>query len=202
MKKNPSIAVIELNSVARGILAGDTMLKKSPVAMVRSGSVHNGKYLILIGGTVASVDEAYRAGVLAGGESTTDSIILPDVHHSVFEALFGKRKPCSDESLAIVETLSVPSVIQAAEAAVKGADVRIIEIRMADDLGGKGIVILSGRLEEVEAAVKVCREVLAHKDALNDITVIPRPDTETVQLINTSTHFRDSSPVMVRDGEK
>lgn len=91
-RKHSAIAVIELNSVARGIFTGDAMLKNSPVSMARSGSVHDGKYLILIGGSVASVEEAYRNGITAGMDSISDSLFLPDIHISVFNAVFGKRK--------------------------------------------------------------------------------------------------------------
>jgi len=202
MKKNPSIAVIELDSIAKGILTGDTMLKNSPVAMVRSGSVHNGKYLILIGGSVASVDEAFRNGLLTGGESITDSIMLPDVHGSVYDALFGKKIKCTGESIATIETRSVPSVIQAADSGIKGAEVNIVEIRMADDLGGKGIVIFAGKLEEIETAAKISRNILSEKNSLAEITIIPRPVGETSEQINTSTIFRDSPPVTITDGEK
>ena len=201
MKKYPSIAVIELKSVAKGILTSDTMVKHSPLSMIRSGSVHNGKYLILIGGSVASVDEAYKKGLLTGGDSITDSLHLPDVHEIVFDAIFGKREKCKDECIATIETISVPSVIKAADSGIKGADVDIIEIRMADDLGGKGIVIFTGKLEEVETAANISKVVLAENNTIVDITIIPRPVGETSDQINTSTSFKNSNAISVRDGE-
>ena len=39
-----------------------------------------------------------------------------------------------------METTTVAAAIHAADAGVKGAEVRLIEIRMADGLGGKGVV--------------------------------------------------------------
>ncbi len=202
MKKDPSIALVELNSIAKGILTSDTMIKNSPVSMIRSGSVHNGKYIILVGGSVASVDEAYRIGIITAGDSLIDSLFLPEVHESVFEALSGIRKKCSDECIAVVETLSVASVIKAADSGIKGADVEIIEIRIADDLGGKGLVILSGKLEEIETAAIIIKGLLSEKSSIVDISIIPRPVTETSEQINNSTNFRDSVPVTVKDGEK
>ncbi len=202
MKKYPSIAVIELKSVAKGILTSDTMVKHSPLSMIRSGSIHNGKYLILIGGSVASVDEAYKKGLITGGDSITDSLHLPDVHEIVFDALFGKREKCKGECIATIETRSVPSVIRAADSGIKGADVDIIEIRMADDLGGKGIVIFTGKLEEVETAINISKVALAENGSIVDITIIPRPVGETSDQINTSTSFKDSVAVSVRDGEQ
>lgn len=201
MRLYPSIAVIELKSVARGIFTGDAMLKHSPVSMTRSGSVHNGKYLILIGGSVASVEEAYRNGLSAGGDSISDSLFLPDIHISVFNAVFGKRGKCSGDSIATIETRSVPSVIKAADSGIKGADVEIVEIRMADDLGGKGLVIFTGKLEEIEAAVKISRNILEEKGIVFDTSVIPRPQKEISNLLNTSSIFNSSDTIPVDGGE-
>ncbi len=200
-RKHSAIAVIELNSVARGIFTGDAMLKNSPVSMARSGSVHDGKYLILIGGSVASVEEAYRNGITAGMDSISDSLFLPDIHISVFNAVFGKREKCYGESIAIIETLSVPSVIKAADAAIKGAAVIIVEIRMADDLGGKGLVIFTGKLEEIETAVKISREVLSEKNTLFETSIIPRPVNEISGQLNTSSIFNSSDTISI-EGEE
>ncbi|MCK4889369.1 MAG: BMC domain-containing protein, partial [Candidatus Aminicenantes bacterium] len=101
-----------------------------------------------------------------------------------------------------IETRSVPSVIRAADSGIKGADVDIIEIRMADDLGGKGIVIFTGKLEEVETAINISKVALAENGSIVDITIIPRPVGETSDQINTSTSFKDSVAVSVRDGEQ
>ncbi|MEN8223301.1 MAG: BMC domain-containing protein [Acidobacteriota bacterium] len=199
--KHSSIAVFELKSVARGIFTGDAMLKHSPVAMVRSGSVHNGKYLILIGGSVASVEEAYRNGKTAGGDSISDSIFLPDVHISVYDAVFGKREKCASESIATIETLSVPSVIKAADSAIKGADISIVEIRMADDLGGKGLVIFTGKLEEIETAVKISRDVLSEKNTIFETSIIPRPVKEISGQLSSSSTFNSSDTISIDGGE-
>ena len=48
MKKYPSIALLELSSIAVGIFTADAMVKRAPITVLKSGTVHNGKYLILI----------------------------------------------------------------------------------------------------------------------------------------------------------
>src|SRR4030067_10159 len=53
------------------------------------------------------------------------------------------------------ETTSVASTIMAADAGVKGAEVHLVEIRLGDGLGGKGIVLYSGLVADVEAAVEI-----------------------------------------------
>ena len=52
-----ALALLEFGSVAVGMLAVDRMLKNSPVALLRCGTVHPGRYLALVGGSVASCEE-------------------------------------------------------------------------------------------------------------------------------------------------
>ena len=49
---------------------------------------------------------------------------------------------------------TAPSVIDAADAGVKGARVVLQELCLADDLGGKGYALFGGEVSEVEAAVE------------------------------------------------
>ena len=51
----PALALIELDSIAAGVQAGDAMAKKAPVAQIVSGTVHNGKYLVMVSGEVGDV---------------------------------------------------------------------------------------------------------------------------------------------------
>jgi hypothetical protein len=62
----PAIALLEFDSIAVGVRAGDAMVKRAPVEVTYAGTVHPGKYLVLVGGDVASVEEAYAAGLDAG----------------------------------------------------------------------------------------------------------------------------------------
>ena len=47
---HPAIGLLEFESVAAGIVAGDAMAKASPVAALYAGTVHPGRYLVLVGG--------------------------------------------------------------------------------------------------------------------------------------------------------
>ena len=55
-----AIALLEFDSVAAGIEAGDAMVKRAALSVVHAGTVQPGKYLVLIAGTVAEV--AYAVG--------------------------------------------------------------------------------------------------------------------------------------------
>ena len=76
----PALALIEFDSIATGIQAGDAMVKKAPIARIVAGTVQPGHYLVLISGEVADVDESLKAGRDLGGVSVVDSVFLPHVH--------------------------------------------------------------------------------------------------------------------------
>lgn len=153
---DPAIALLEFDSISAGIVAGDAMVKASPIGSIYAGTVHPGNYLVLVSGDTASVEIALATGSDAGGDRLSDSVFLPDIHPDVTAAIVGgaKQASLSEEALGIVETATVAAVIDAADAGVKAADVRVSSIRLADGLGGKGYVLFSGLVAEVEAAVE------------------------------------------------
>ena len=151
----PALALIELASIAIGIEAGDAMVKRAPVEMLRAGTVHPGRYLLLVTGEVADVEEAFRAGLEVGETALLDSVMLPNVHGSVVAALRGERRGGTGDALGIVETSTVAATIEAADAGVKGAAVELLELRLADGLGGKGYLLFDGAVSDVEAAVAI-----------------------------------------------
>ena len=140
----PALALIELDSIAVGIEAGDAMVKRGPVEVVRAGTVHPGRYLILVAGDVAAVEEAFRAGIEVGQAALVDTVLLPNVHAQVVRALGGARQGGTGDALGIVETATVAATIEAADAGVKGASVELLELRLADGLGGKGYLLFDG----------------------------------------------------------
>ncbi len=151
----PALAVLEFDSIAAGIGAGDAMVKRAPVDVVYAGTVHPGKYLVLVAGDTASVEEALAAGVGVAEDSLVDLVYLPDVHPDVTAAVSGRRVVAGGEALGVIETSTVAAAIEAADAGRKGAAVQLAELRLADDLGGKGYVLFYGEVGDVEAAVEI-----------------------------------------------
>ena len=64
---DPALALLEFSSIAAGIEAADAMVKRAPIGVIRAGTVQPGKYLVLIGGEVADVEESLAAGREVGG---------------------------------------------------------------------------------------------------------------------------------------
>ena len=77
--RGPSVAMLETSSIARGIEATDAMMKRAAVDLLMTTIVPRGKYLVLVGGMVADVEAALRAGL-----DTAGATVLGD-HAAVFE---------------------------------------------------------------------------------------------------------------------
>jgi microcompartment protein CcmL/EutN len=151
----PALALLEFDSIALGIQAGDAMVKRAPVATIQSGTVQPGNYLVMVTGDVAPVEEAVAAGQETGRSALRDTIFLPNVHPAVVAGIGGGRALEEDDALGVVETKTVAAAIHAADAGLKGAEVTLWQLRLADGLGGKGIVLFAGLVADVEAAVEI-----------------------------------------------
>lgn len=170
----PAIALVETNSIAAGILTGDAMVKKAVVQLLEARSICPGKYMVLIGGEVGPVREAWQVGTETAADALVDQLLLPNVHPSVFPALMSATAPRGDEALGIIETVTAAVCIVASDAAVKAADVQLLEIRLANGLGGKSFVLLEGTVADVEAAVKAGVEWVKQEGLLIRQVIIPQ----------------------------
>jgi microcompartment protein CcmL/EutN len=192
-KRHGAIALLEFESVAAGILASDVMVKRSPIALLRCGTIHPGRFLILVGGSVASTEEAYAAGLQVGESrgALNSEVFLGDVHPSLHDAVLGIRRNVEGDSLAVVETHSSPALLAAVDAAVKSTPVILSEIRLGDDLGGHALALLSGELFDVETALEICSERAGGK--LLSSTLLPRLDSDLRSVLDQGTRFEGCS---------
>jgi microcompartment protein CcmL/EutN len=184
----PALALLELDSIAAGIEAGDAMAKRAPIDVIRAGTVHPGKYLILLGGAVADVKEALDAGREVGASSVLDVVFLPNVHPELVAAIRGERRAAGGEALGVIETATVAPIIEAADAGLKGSRVRLLELHLADDLGGKGYLLFDGPLADVEAAVEIGVARIAASLGLG-WRVIPQLHAEMADNLAADAHF-------------
>ncbi|MFA3781946.1 BMC domain-containing protein [Melioribacteraceae bacterium 4301-Me] len=173
-----SLGLIELTSIAAGMQACDIMLKTSQVELILSRTICSGKYMVLIGGDVAEVQSAVDNAVNQIDFAVIDTFVIPNVHKDIFPALSGHSNINLLEALGIIESFSVASLIEGADAAVKAANVKIIEIRLAMALGGKAFCTLTGEVAAVSSAVEAGAKVIADRGLLVNKIVIPQPRPE------------------------
>jgi microcompartment protein CcmL/EutN len=178
-----SIGLIEFSSIAAGIQACDAMLKAANVAVVLSRSICSGKYMVMVRGDVAAVQAAVSSGKRAGHFSVIDSFVIPNLHEAVFPAIAGSNKLETLDALGILESFSVASLIEGADAAVKAANVKLLEIRLAMALGGKAFVTLTGSVADVESAIEAGARVVGERGLLVNKVVIPHPRPELLREV-------------------
>ena len=174
---NPvAIAAIETSSIAQGFVVADAMIKQAEVELIEAVTLSPGRFWVLIGGEVASVRSAHRRGVEAAADTLIDQLFIPQLHEGVLASLRGTLARSEDDALGVLETLTAASAIVAADSAAKAADITLRDLRLANGIGGKGVVTLSGTVGDVQAAVAAGREVALKRGLLARSVVIPKLD--------------------------
>lgn len=163
------------------------MVKRAPVQRILAGTVHPGRYLVMVAGDVASVGEAVQAGKETGQTELCDHLFLPNVHPGVVAALTGEYDPMVGDAVGVVETQTVAAALHTADAGLKGAEVTLRHLRLADGLGGKGVVVFTGLVADVEAAVELGTAV--SRSHLIRQVVIPQLHVEMWQNVNGNGRF-------------
>ncbi|MFH2202442.1 MAG: BMC domain-containing protein [Elusimicrobiota bacterium] len=178
-----SIGGVETSSMVRGYDVGDTMLKAANIRLLLARTICPGKYICLAAGEVADVRAAVDAGAARAKEALVDQFVIPNIHPDVFPAIEGTAVVGEIEALGLVETFSVASLIEAADAAVKAAHVKLVDIKLAMALGGKAYVVLTGPVAAVNAAVAAAADSAGKKGLLSDRVVIPQPRPEMIREV-------------------
>lgn len=178
---NPAIGMIELNSVARGIVVTDAVAKKAPVEILETHPICPGKYLVLFAGEVGPVEESLKEGVEVGREAVINQLLLPNVHLDVIPAITGSTSIDAFGSVGIIETFSIASCVVAADIAAKAAEVKLVEVRLANGLGGKAYFVMTGDLHSVEASVEAAQQFVMSEGTLAGREIIPAPHPDLIE---------------------
>ncbi len=178
-----SLGMVELNSIARGIEAGDAILKTANVKLVGAYASCPGKYVVMVRGQEAAVKSAIEVGTKSAGKSLVNDIIIANIHPQVFSALSSTSDFESKGAVGIVETYSLATAVLVSDAAVKAANVDLIEIRLGRGLGGKAFIVLTGDVSSVTAAVEAA--VVANKEdgMIAHTAIIPRINKDMLRTL-------------------
>lgn len=167
-----AIAMVELNSIAKGIEASDFMVKAARVELLRSSTVCPGKYIAIIGGEVGDVASALAEGEKRAGEYLVDKLMIPNIHPQLIPAIGMTSEVEEYGALGVLEFYSISSAIVAADTAAKAANITLICVNIGYAIGGKGYVILTGDVGAVREAVATAAK---ETELLVASAVIPRP---------------------------
>lgn len=170
-----AVGMVEFNSIAAGIDAADQMVKTAQVDPLFFKTICPGKFVAAVTGDVAAVSASVNAGRETHADALVDWFIIPNIHSDVIRALSGVTGISQRSALGIIETFSAASIVVAADAAVKAADVQLLDVRVALGLGGKGYALMTGDVAAVEAAVQAGSVIAAENGLLVSKVVIPSP---------------------------
>lgn len=180
---NVAIGVLELCSVARGVEVADAVLKEARVELLFATPVQPGKYVMLFTGPVQDVRASAARGAALSGSDLVDQLVIPQIHEQVVPMLRrkGGRINGQLDAIGVVETTTVASTISAADVALKTSTVDLIDIRIANGLGGKSFFTLTGEVSDVRSSVAAGARAAQERGLLAREVVIPRPHPELVR---------------------
>ncbi len=173
-----SLGIVETRSIAQGVLLCDQMVKLAEVDLLRSKTICSGRFLIIISGEQAAVQEAMT---IASGKKVRAHHQLSRVSSQVI-AVLEQRNIESQPSgaLGLVECKNVAAGIAGADKAVKTASVQLVRIVCGQGINGKSYFVICGKLTDVEEGVSTA--VTAIGMELLDTVVIPSPESSLVSV--------------------
>lgn len=173
-----SIGVIELKSIPKGIEAADSALKSAGIEMVSAHPSCPGKYEIILTGSISNVTAAVSHVVARFEGYVIDSSVMGRIDEAVIKALFGTAPQERRGALGLVEAYSAACAIKCADIAVKTARVSIFDLRVSRGMGGKGVVMITGEIGDVSAAVEAAERYAKSVGQLSSTAVIAAPHEE------------------------
>ncbi|MBR1409019.1 MAG: BMC domain-containing protein [Clostridia bacterium] len=178
-----AIGAVETHSIPLGVLSGDQMLKTAQVDLIEAQTTCPGKYIVIICGEVAAVRSSVQAGIEAAGETLVDSLVIPNIDERVVAAMAGACPADGVQAVGVLETFSLASCINGADAAVKAADVELIEVRLGRGMGGKSFFVVTGEVAAVEASIRAAEALSGMEGLIASRVVIPSPHPDLITAL-------------------
>ena len=170
-----AIGMVEFNSIARGIYAADQMVKTAEVEIVTAYTACPGKYIAIVHGDIAAVEDSVRVGENMAEEFYIDSIVIPNVDPGVFPAITGSTMPQHVQAIGIMESFSLATMIICADQILKAAELEAIELRLGNGLGGKAYFTYTGDVAAVKSGTEAGEAIARETGLLVNYEVIPSP---------------------------
>jgi len=179
----PSLGLIELSSIARGMHATDAMLKAAEVELVLSRTICSGKFMVLVAGEQHEVEASVAAGLEVAAETAVDHVLIPNVHPDVYPAISSTGSLTQEEAIGILESFSVASLVEAIDRVAKEASVELVQCRLAMALGGKAYLVFTGNVDAVGYSMEAGAAVVEARGLLVNKVIIPDPRPELFQTL-------------------
>lgn len=185
-----ALAALEVEGVPTLISLRNMAHHHAPIRVVAcapfsNGHAPGGRGLLIFMGPIAATEESYQKCVRAAGSRLIDALLLKDPISAISNWLRVAGRSQSDHdgapscpfspghALLIWETQGPIQALRWAENTVKATGAILSHLGLGAGYGGRGLVVLSGPLANLEAA-----QALLEKNAMEDIcdsTLIPAP---------------------------
>jgi microcompartment protein CcmL/EutN len=130
---------------------------------------------MILTGSISNVTAAVNHVLSRFDGYVIDSSVMGRIDEQVITALFGTQTTAKKGALGLIETFSAATTIKAADIAVKTARVEIFDLRVSRGMGGKGVVMLTGEVGDVTAAVEAGANYASQSGQLSSQAIIAAP---------------------------
>src|SRR5262249_26433858 len=138
------------------------------------------------------VEMSFAAAEARAEGVVVDRVLLPHAEPRILPALRDGtvRFPLPGDALGVMQTGSSPTLLRAVDAALKGAAVDLVELRVAEGLGGRALATLWGSQHDVQAAIELATEAFARGRREGcSAAVIANADGEVGRALRGGTRF-------------
>lgn len=176
-----SIGLIEVKSIPIGMKTADEMLKAADVSLLLASPICPGKYVIIINGNVGAVKSSMATGRAVAESYLVTEHTINNAHESIPSAVLGTTEVEKIGALGIIETISALTAVRAGDIAAKASNIKLMEIRIARGLGGKGYILFTGDIAAVRSAVKACLADLGGTGEIISHATIAQPHAGLIE---------------------
>lgn len=171
-----SVGLLECDSIPRGYLAADAAAKAAAVSIALASPICPGRFFLIVTGRTAAVQAAMEWAVAAAKDHVLSHGVLANISDAVVRGLAEPDNVLPPSALGVIETVNARAAILGADAAAKGADVQVLEVRVTRGMGGKSLAVLAGTVDAVQAAVASAKQVIDAKDLVSAVVLTsPHP---------------------------
>jgi len=181
LPERKALAMAEYSSVASGMVALDAITKTADVEILSAKIICPGKYIVLFYGSIGAVNASLDAALNIA--TVIDYFMLGSPHPDIYHALKSQTTIFEKNALGLIETFSGASAISAADRAAKTAFVHLINITLSNGMCGKSVVLITGEVAAVSAALEAASNEAAAKSMLLDTALIPNPSDEMIKAL-------------------
>jgi microcompartment protein CcmL/EutN len=188
----PALAMLAIADVPTGLAALDALAKEAPVEVLAAGTIQSGEYLIAFAGEVEPVEMSFERALGVASGAVGDRVLLPYAEARLVPAFLEGvvRWPAPGDTLGVIQVASPPTLLRAVDAALKGAEIDLVELRLGDGLAGKGLATIWGGTHDVEAALALAEATLSRgRGEGASVRIIPNADGVVGRAVRGGTRF-------------